>query len=88
MVLGKELVGKITHYYDKINVAIVELSASLKVGDKVSIEKEGQNAVEQKVESMQIEHENVQKAGKGQGIGLKVMQAVKPGSQVFKITEE
>lgn len=82
----KELVGKITHYYDKIQVAVVELSGKLKEGDTISIEKAGE-AFEQKAASMQIEHKPVKEAGKGQAIGMRVMQAVKPGFEVYKITE-
>jgi len=82
----KELIGKITHYYGNIQVAVVELSGKLKVGDTVSIEKDGQG-FEQQVASMQIEHKQVKEAKKGQAIGMKVMQEVKPGFQVFKVTE-
>lgn len=84
--MEKELVGKITHYFSKIGVAVVELSAPLKVGDKISIE--GSNKkVEQVVESMQIEHQNIQEASAGQAIGLKVVDKVSPGNKVYKIVE-
>ena len=82
----KELVGKVTHYYGNIQVAVVELSGKLKVGDTVSIEKDSQG-FEQTVASMQIEHKQVKEAEKGQAIGMKVIQEVKPGFQVFKVTE-
>ena len=51
----KQEVGKITHFFPKISVAIVALSSDLKVGDKISIKGHG-NIVEQEVESMQINH--------------------------------
>ena len=86
--MGKELVGKVTHVYNKISVAVLELSGTLKEGDKISIEKEGEEPVEQAVASMQIEHETVKEATKGQAIGMKVDKPVKENSQVFKITEE
>ncbi|NIO44815.1 MAG: translation elongation factor-like protein [Candidatus Aenigmarchaeota archaeon] len=82
----KKLVGKIIHFYPKISVAVVELEDTLNVGDKISIEK-GEESFEQVVESMQIEHENIQQAEAGQAIGLKVTGAAKEGSQVFKVIE-
>lgn len=79
-------VGKITHFFNKISVAVIELSDELKVGDTIKIVGHGQEFT-QKVESMQIEHKNVEKAGKGDSIGLKVNQPVKKGDVVYKITE-
>ena len=80
----KKLVGKITHYFSKIGVAVVELSDELKVGDRISIEGHTTN-LQQSVSSMQIEHQNVEKAGPGQSIGLKVEQRVREGDLVYKI---
>jgi len=82
----KKLVGKIIHFYPKIAVAVVELEDTLNVGDKISIEK-GEETFEQVVESMQIEHEDIQQAEAGQAIGLKVTEKAKEGSQVFKVIE-
>lgn len=84
--MGKDLVGKIAHYYDKIGVAVIKLSGDLKDGDKISIEKEG-DALEQTVGSMQIEHDKVSEAKAGQAIGMKVSSPVKENSEVFKVTE-
>ncbi|MFZ5366392.1 MAG: hypothetical protein ACOZBZ_03850 [Patescibacteria group bacterium] len=78
-------IGKITHYYDKIGVAVVELSDNLAVGETIRISGHG-NEFTQQVSSMQIEHENIQEAKKGQSIGLKVDQEVKEGDEVFKIS--
>ena len=74
-------VGTVTHYYGKLGVAIIKLSGTLKVGDRIKIE----NGVEfeQTVDSMQIEHEQVEKAKKGDIIGLKVPQKVKEGATVY-----
>jgi len=80
----KKLVGKITHYFSKIGVAVIELSDELKVGDRISIEGHTTN-LQQSVSSMQIEHQNVEKAGPGQSIGLKVEQRVREGDLVYKI---
>lgn len=77
-------VGKVTHYYDKIGVAIVELDATLSVGDKVKFVRGGEDMFEEAVESIQIEHEKVESANKGQVIGLKTEKPVKPGAEVYK----
>jgi putative protease len=69
----KKLVGKISHYFTKIGVGVIELSDELKVGDRISIEGATTN-LQQTVNSMEIEHESVQSASAGQSIGLKVEQ--------------
>ncbi|MFP3215570.1 MAG: translation elongation factor-like protein [Candidatus Micrarchaeota archaeon] len=81
---NKTPVGTVTHYYDKIGVAIVELSDKLKVGDTIAIEGKTTNFT-QKVESIQIEHINVEEAGSGDSIGLKVDQKVREGDKVYKV---
>jgi putative protease len=77
-------VGKIIHYYGKIGVAVVELEDDLRVGETIKISGHGNEFV-QSVSSMQIEHENIQEAKKGQTIGLKVDQEVKEGDEIYKI---
>ncbi len=76
-------IGHITHFFPKISVAIVELTAQLVVGDHILI-KGPTTDFEQTVESMQIEHKNIQKAEKGQSIGLKTVQHVKERDLVYK----
>ncbi len=80
----KKLVGKVTHYFTKIGVAIIELEGTMKVGDEISIEGATTNVV-QKVDSMQIEHKNVKEAKKGESIGMKVADRVREGDLVFKV---
>jgi putative protease len=79
-----EEIGKITHFFTKISVAIVELGGTLSVGDQILIKGPTTN-VEQKVDSMQIEHENVQKATRGQSIGLKVNDRVRENDIVYRV---
>jgi putative protease len=76
-------VGRVTHYFTKIGVAVVELKAPLAVGDRIAI-KGPTTDFEQVVESMQIEHKNVQRAEAGQSIGLKVIQRVREKDIVYK----
>jgi putative protease len=78
-------VGRITHFFSKIEVAVIELKAVLSVGDTIAI-KGPTTDFEQRVDSMQIEHANVQRAEPGQSIGLKVMQRVRETDMVYKKT--
>lgn len=80
----EELIGKITHYFGKIEVGIIELSKPLAVGNTIHI-KGGETDFEQEVKSMQIEHENIEKAKKGDVIGLKVKEKVREGNEVYKV---
>jgi putative protease len=82
----KKLIGKISHFYPKISVAVLDLEDTLRVGDKISIEREV-GSFEQTVESMQIEHKNIHEAKKGQSIGLKVNDKTREGAKVFKVIE-
>ena len=77
-------VGRVTHFYPKISVAIVELKASLSIGDKILIKGATTN-FEQTVESMQIEHKNIERAEAGQIIGLKVKERVRENDKVYRI---
>jgi len=83
MAEGKAEIGKITHFYSKINVAVVQLTAPISVGDTILIKGDTTN-FEQTVDSMQIQHQNIQKAEAGKEIGLKVKDRVRPGDTVYK----
>ena len=80
---GKE-VGKITHYFTHIGVAVIELSGDLKMGDKIRI-KGATSDFEQNVDSMQIEHEKIKEAKAGQSIGLKVKEHVREQDIVYRV---
>lgn len=82
--MARKLIGKVTHYFPNVGVAVVALQGSLEVGQLIEIEKEG-NLVKQEVKSMQVEHKPLQKAKKGMEIGLKVDNLVKPGSLVYVV---
>ncbi|MEK7599071.1 MAG: hypothetical protein AAB474_01280 [Patescibacteria group bacterium] len=81
--MDKKPLGKVTHYYDKAMVAIVKLSGGLKIGDSVKFVK-GENEFTQNIESMQIEHEALKSAKKGQEVAVKVSQPAKEGALVYK----
>jgi hypothetical protein len=76
-------VGQITHFFSKISVAIVDLTATLNVGDRILV-KGPTTDFEQVVDSMQIEHQNVKSAEAGHSIGLKTVLAVREKDMVYK----
>ena len=80
--MEKKLVGKVTHFFGKIGVAVVELSSELRSGDRIAIEGAA-GIIEQVVDSMQINKEQVESAGKGESIGLKVDSKVREGDVVY-----
>jgi putative protease len=76
-------IGNVTHFFSKISVAVVELTAPLAVGDRILV-KGPSTDFEQAVDSMQIEHNSIQRADAGQSIGLKLAQHAKEGDAVYK----
>jgi translation elongation factor EF-1alpha len=79
-------VGTVTHYYDKIAVAVIKLaSGDIKVGDEIKFQDKEGNEFTQKVDSMQIEHASIDIAKKGDEFGLKVEKEVKPRTSVFVV---
>lgn len=76
-------IGKIIHYYDKIGVGIIDLKAALKVGDEIHV-KGKHTDFTQPIDSMQIEHAQVEKAKAKDVIGIKVGQEVREGDLVYK----
>ena len=78
----EKLVGKITHYYNAIGVGIIELKGVLKAGDMIHV-KGKTTDFEQAVDSIQIEHEKVENAKKGDVVGIKVKEKVKEGDEVY-----
>ena len=84
IIKGMKQVGKIPHYYGKIEVAIIELSDSLSVGDQIKIEHKNGSGFGQVVDSMQVEHAQVNNATKGDAVGIKVIDKAEEGDIVFK----
>ncbi len=81
--MEKEL-GRITHYYSKIGVAVIEITGGiLKVGETIHI-KGHTTDFSQTVESLQQEHQQIMEAKKGDSVGLKVEEAVREGDLVFR----
>ena len=78
-------IGRVTHYFDHLKVAVIQLEKGqkLKVGDSVRIEG-GELDYEQKIESLQVDHESVQAVKAGDDFGTKVKKKVHEGYRVYK----
>lgn len=80
-------IGVISHYFDKINVAAIDITdGELSVGDTIHIKGHTTDCTTT-IESMQIEHDSVEKAKKGDPIGIKVVERVREHDKVFKVTD-
>lgn len=79
-----KLIGRVSHYFSKIGVAVIDLSDSLKIGDTIRITG-GQIDFTQTVESMEVEHQKLEEAKSGDSIGIKVGQKVREDYKVYKI---
>ncbi len=79
-------IGQVTHYYNRIGVAVLRLTADLKIGDTVLILGHT-TELEQLVTSMEIEHQKVEAVQSGQEVALRVEEPVRKGDVVYKIVE-
>ena len=77
-------IGKITHYYGHLNVGIIQLTDTLKIGESIHIKGHSSDFT-QPIDSLQIEHASVPEAKPGDSVGIKVAQKVHPGDKVFKV---
>jgi len=76
-------IGTVKHFFSKISVAIIDLTAPLSVGDRILV-KGPSTDFEMTVESMQVEHTSVQRVEGGQSVGLKLVQQAKERDVVYK----
>ena len=79
--------GHVTHYFNKINVAVLSINDELKVGDMIHILGYTTDFV-QKVTSMQIEHKNVNAVKPGDDFAMKVIEPVREHDTVYKVVGE
>ena len=85
--MEEKKIGEVIKFFSKISVAAIRLSeGSLKVGDNIHIVGHTSD-ISQTVDSMQIENKNVQEAGPGADIGIKVKDRVREHDVVYKVTE-
>jgi putative protease len=78
-------IGKVIHWYDKIGVAVVKLSAALKKGETIKV-KRGEEEFEEVVSSMQLEHKDIETAKKGSEVAVKLGNKAHEGAVVYRVT--
>jgi putative protease len=75
-------IGEVTHFFGNIQVAVLDLSAELKVGDNIHFHGSSTDFT-QEVTSMQVEHENIESASPGDEVAIKVKERVRVGDEVI-----
>jgi len=83
--MAETSIGKVTHYFDHINVAVLQLTEAIRVGDTIHFHGHSTD-FNQTVDSLQLEHQAVSEGKPGQDVALKVVQKVHPNDAVFKVT--
>jgi len=84
--MDEEQIGTISHYYNHLSVGIIELTAPLKIGETIRI-KGATDDFTETIESMQVEHEQIEEANAGDSIGVKVSQKVHENDKVYRVTK-
>lgn len=79
-----EKIGEVTHYFDKIGVAIIKADKPLKIGDAIEIRSKKGEAVAQTIDSMQIDRKDIEEAKVGEEVGVKVAKEVHEGNEVYR----
>ncbi len=75
-------IGKVVHWYDKINVAVVKLSGKLSRGDEIKV-KRHDNEFKETVSSMQLNHEEISSGKKGEEVAIKLSNKAHEGALIF-----
>ncbi len=78
------LIGKVTHFYNRLSVAVVELAGELRLGDQIAVLGHTTEFA-QPVKFLEIEHHKIESAGAGQEVALKTWDVVRAGDLVYKI---
>ena len=84
--MAEEVVGKVTDFFAHPVVAGIELTATLKLGDKIHI-KGHTTDIEMIVDSMQVDNVDVKEAKAGDAIGIKVTERVRREDIIYKVTD-
>lgn len=85
---SKEFIGKILHYYPKINVGLLKINTGkLKIGDEIIILGKTTGVVRSAVHSMEIEHKKITDAGKGQVIGI-ILPFCRKGDELYRVVKK
>jgi len=77
-------IGKITHYYGHLGVAIIKFNRNVKKGEEVHF-RGAHTDFTQEIESIQYDHEDIEVAKKGQDVGIKVKEKVREGDEIYSV---
>jgi putative protease len=80
-------IGKVTHYYNHLNVAVISLTDNLKLGDMIHIVGHHTNFTE-RVASMEVDHQSVVWVSSGDNVAIKVLEGVHEHDKVYRIVED
>ena len=83
--MAEKEVGVVSDFFSHVVVAGINVTDGLKAGDKIHI-KGHTTDIEMTIDSMQIDNKDVTEAQKGQSVGIKVPERVRPGDIVYKVT--
>ena len=84
--MPEEKVGIVTHYFGHIQVAAVKLEKPLKVGDKIRV-KGHTSDFTQTVDSLQLEHQDVDAGSPGEEVALRVVEHARQHDEIFRVTD-
>jgi selenocysteine-specific translation elongation factor len=82
--MAEKQIGTITNFFSKIGVAVIELTGTIELGDEIRIAG-GDREFTQTVDSMQIEHEPIEKAEAGQEVAVKLEQKARANDLVYRL---
>lgn len=82
--MAEEKVGSVLQFFPFVNLANLDLTASLKKGDKIRIKGSGAD-FEQTVDWLQANVTNVSEAGPGSA-SIKAKDRCSPGDEVFRLS--
>lgn len=85
--MSGERIGEVTHFYNRIGVAVIQLTGRLSVGDHIHFLGRSTD-FRQEIRSMQIEHEGINEADAGQEVAVKVERRVRPHDKVYRLAGE
>jgi len=77
-------IGEITHFFTNINVGIIKLSATLKVGESIHV-KGHTTDLTQTVDELQLDHKSIEEGKTGDEVGLKTSEHVREGDKVYRV---
>jgi putative protease len=80
-------IGTVTHFYNHLNVAVLTLTAELKLGDKIHIVGHHTDLIE-RVGSMEVDHRSVVWVQPGENVAIKVLDRVHEHDKVYRVVED